>query len=173
MYINDNPVLKGFTPSNGNHSVRSKLLHQPNSFVPAHLAHDVNAFESHMPIPYDHGGNNNNNNGNNYGNNNYNGNDRQQNGNTNNYGPYHGTLNNGGCSLQDDRPYDFFGNGNFGDGNNDKTFGNTNESRFVNYGGEYGRHRRTYNHTSDARFDPTRNSHNYIDYGIHSRNYVW
>ena len=72
--------------------MRSKLLHQPNSFVPGHLAHEVNAFESHMPIPYDRGGDN----GNNNNNNNNNGGGRQGNGNNrnNNYngngGQYYG-----------------------------------------------------------------------------------
>ena len=60
----------------------------------------------------------------------------------------------------------YYGNDQFSDGNNDGTFGNTNDARYVNYGGEYGRHQRTYNHTSKSRFDPTRNSHNHLDYGF-------
>ena len=57
MYLNSNPSLNGYVPANGNHTMRSKLLHQPNSFVPAQFAHEINAFESHMALPYDHGGN--------------------------------------------------------------------------------------------------------------------
>ena len=101
-------------------------------------------------------------------NNNYNRSGGQNNGNNNNYGPYHNSINIGDGFLQSDRPYDFFGNGHLDDGNNDGTFGNTKDARFVNYGGEYGRHQRTYNHTSSSRFDPTRNSHNHLDYGMQS-----
>ena len=66
MYTHNNPTLKGYQPSNGSHSTRSKQLRQPNSFVSGMLAHEVNAFGRHM-LPYDHGGKNNN--GNNKNNN--------------------------------------------------------------------------------------------------------
>ena len=171
MYLNDNPTLKGYNPANGNHTMRSKLLNRPNSFVSGHYVHEINAFESHMSLPYEQGGGNkngnhiNHNNGNNYNgshnnysgrggqdkghnnnnnNNNYNRHGRQNNGNNNNYGSYHNLNNIGDGFIQSDRPYDFYENGHLDDGYNDGTFGNTNDARFVNYGGEYGRHQRTY-----------------------------
>ena len=148
MYLNNNPSLNGYVPTNGNHGMRSKLLHQPNSFVPAQFAHEVNAFENHMSLPHDNKG--------------------VKFKNRNDYGPYHNSINIGDGNFQGDRPYDFFGNNNGDDGYDDGTFGNTNESKYVNYGGEYGRHQRTFNRTSSSRFDPTRNSYNHIDYGINS-----
>ena len=50
MYTSDNPSLTITAPQPryGNHAARSKKLHQPNGFVPATLADEVNAYASHM-----------------------------------------------------------------------------------------------------------------------------
>ena len=53
IYINDNPSLNGYHPSNGRHIERTKQLQHPSSFVPGNLAHEVNSFGSHMSTPYD------------------------------------------------------------------------------------------------------------------------
>ena len=153
MCINNNPTLNGYHPKNGNHISRSKQLQGPNSCVPANFAHEVNAYGSHMPLPYDHGGNVKMNNNSNYRTPTVNGHYLEQ-------------IGDGVWESRADNPYDYYGNGQFNDGEIDGTFSNTNDARFVNYGGEYGRHKRTFNHTSKSRFDPTRNSYNHIDYGF-------
>ena len=43
-------------PTHGNHFNRSRMLSKPGSFVPGHMANDVNEFERRMPLPYDRGG---------------------------------------------------------------------------------------------------------------------
>ena len=59
MYLNDNPTFHSYRPRNGNHFNRSHMLSKPSSFVPGHMANDVNDFERSIPLPFDRGGNNN------------------------------------------------------------------------------------------------------------------
>ena len=42
IYINGNPSLRGYKPNNGNHFQRNKMLNKPGSFVPGHLANEMN-----------------------------------------------------------------------------------------------------------------------------------
>ena len=105
-----------------------------------------------MPLPFDRGGHNNNSN-HNYRTNSVN-------------GQYLELVGDGIWETRYDDNFDFYGNGHFNDGDNSGTHGNTNDSRYMDLSKGYGRHQRTYNHTSQARFDPTRNSHSHIDYGF-------
>ena len=56
MYTEDNPVLNGYKPRNGNHVNRSHMLSKPSSFVPGHMANEVNGYERGTPVPFDRGG---------------------------------------------------------------------------------------------------------------------
>ena len=51
IYTSQNPSFKGYKPRHGNHINRLHMLSKPGSFVPGHMAHDVNAFERSIPLP--------------------------------------------------------------------------------------------------------------------------
>ena len=56
IYVENNPVLHGYKPRFGNHFNRSRMLLRPGSFVPGHMANDINEFERSLPLPFDRGG---------------------------------------------------------------------------------------------------------------------
>ena len=58
IYTYQNPTFYGYKPKHGNHLNRSRMLSKSGSFVPGHMANDVNDFARSIPLPYDHGGDN-------------------------------------------------------------------------------------------------------------------
>ena len=123
-------------------------------------------------LSYDHRGNSNNNNGYNGSNNNNNNGYNGSNNNNGNYrtksvdGQYFEQVATGVWETRYEDSYDYYGNGQQKDGGNDGIYGNTNDSRYADHSKGYGRHQRTFNHIAQTRFDPTRNSHNRLDYGL-------
>ena len=146
MYINNNPTLRGYEPRNGNHFNRSRMLSKPGSFVPGHMANDVNEYERRMPLPFDRGGDDSG--GENRGIRRWNRRNERWQMKGRNVGSR----------------YD--GNNNY---NHD--YGGYNQHNQHSQSYSYGSRQRSYNNSRYARFDPIQNSHNqYLDYGLERHN---
>ena len=145
-YINNNPSLKGYIPSNGNHLQRNKSLSRPSSFVPGHLANEINEI----------------------GNNSLNWQSEQRrtdhdynDGNTHFFSEhdgYHVTYQfqngQGHYEVHNHNNNNYPGNGNFNDG-------------YDRYPGN-GRHQRNNNYTYQSRFKPYSDHNVSINYGLNN-----
>ena len=116
------------------------MLSKSNSFVSGKLANDVNEYEKRMPLPFDRGGPE----------------QIERDDTWNIYSNDYDYINN----------YNYYGNGIYNNGFADGR-SNMDYSKYHDQSIGYDNHRRSFNRTRTARFDPATNSHNQnIDYGF-------
>ena len=136
IYINNNPSLQGYQPKNGNHFERNKMLNKPGSFVPGHLAEEINNM-GNEPLNWE-----------------------SENRRTDhNYqdGNVHIVASNNNYEMK----YRYSNGQGYYDINYNNNSNNQNNNGFDAYPDGLGRHQRNSIYTSESRFEPYHNDQNY------------